>query len=326
MTRETSDRQTRESSGKIRVIFDTDTNNELDDQHALAYLLFNGEAFDLEGVTVNETARGGSIEDHYREAERILELSTLHPRIPLLTGASGSFGDIRARLEEKDFDGAPAVNFIVERALAPSNRRLVLLAVGKLTNIALAYKKNPAIASNASLVWLGSNYPQPGEYNQDNDEEALNFLLDSYLPFTIALVRYGEPSGTDAVRAALADVRRRMPGLGPRTAKPVTGRHGGAFSTFGDYSVNLFEHADYHGGPPSRALYDMAAVAVVKNPAWAAPRRIPAPTLRDGVWRDRPDNPRRIELWEDFDKEAIMADFYRSMEEYVLVSAPPADT
>jgi len=26
---------------KIRVLFDSDTNNEIDDQHALAYLLFN---------------------------------------------------------------------------------------------------------------------------------------------------------------------------------------------------------------------------------------------------------------------------------------------
>ena len=26
----------------IRVLFDSDANNELDDQHALAYLLFNG--------------------------------------------------------------------------------------------------------------------------------------------------------------------------------------------------------------------------------------------------------------------------------------------
>jgi Inosine-uridine preferring nucleoside hydrolase len=308
---------------KTRIILDTDTNNELDDQHALAYLLFNGDSFDLEGVTINATERGGTVDDHYAEAERILKLSTLHPEIPLLKGAGGSFEEIRDHLEEPEFDGADAVDFIAECALAPSSRKLVLLAVGKLTNVALAYQKNLRIAENAWLVWLGSNYPAPGEYNQDNDVAAMNFLLDSDLPFSIALVRYGEPSGTDAVRAELADVRRRMPGLGPRSEEPVMGRHGVAFSTFGDYSVNLFENADYHGGPPSRALYDMAAVAVVKNPAWAQARRIPAPILRDGVWSERPDNPRHIELWENFDKEAIMADFYRTMEDYVLVSTGP---
>ncbi len=305
---------------RIRVIFDTDANAELDDQHALAYLLFNGETFDVEGVTVNATSGGGTIVDHYAEAERILQLTTLHPDMPLLKGANGSFSDIQDQITETDFDGSEAVNFIIERALALSDRKLILVAVGKLTNVALAYARNPAIADNVAVLWLGSNYPEPGEYNQDNDPEAMNVLLDSDLPFSIALVRYGEPSGTDAVRAELADIRKRMPGLGPRSERPVKGRHGVEFSTFGDYSVNLFEHIEYSTSPPSRALFDMAAVAILKNPRWAAPRRLPAPILRDGVWVDRPDNPRQIELWEQFDKDAILADFYDSMENHVLVS------
>lgn len=318
--REAQEPPVQQSPDKIRVIFDTDANNELDDQHALAYLLFNGETFDLEGVTVNGTSNGGTIEEHYEEAERILKLSTLHPNMPLFKGANGSFVDIRDHMDEVDFDGADAVNFIIERALAPSDRKLILLAVGKLTNVALAYKKNPAIADNMSLFWLGSNYPEPGEYNQDNDTTAMNVLLDSDLEFSIAMVRYGEPSGTDAVRVTFADIQQHMPGQGPRTEIPVMGRHGVAFSTFGDYSVNLFEPIDYYGDPPSRALFDMAAVAILKNPAWATPQRLPAPILRHNVWIDRPDNPRQIELWENFDKDAILDDFYRSMENYVLVS------
>ena len=40
---------------RIAVIVDTDANNELDDQHALAYVLLNGDTFKVEGVTVNAT-------------------------------------------------------------------------------------------------------------------------------------------------------------------------------------------------------------------------------------------------------------------------------
>jgi len=132
------------------------------------------------------------------------------------------------------------------------------------------------------------------------------------------LVRYGKPSGTDAVRAAIADVRRIMPGKGPRVAPPVPGRHGGEFSTFGDYSVNLFEHIELGGDPPSRALFDMAAAAIVKRAAWATPRILPAPTLQAGKWVDRPANTRTIVLWEHFDKTAIMKDFYDSMTSWRL--------
>ena len=40
-------------SSRIPVIFDTDANNELDDQHALAYLIFNADFFNIIGITVN---------------------------------------------------------------------------------------------------------------------------------------------------------------------------------------------------------------------------------------------------------------------------------
>ena len=65
----------------------------------------------------------------------------------------------------------------------------------------------------------------------------------------------------------------------------------------------------------------MAAVAIVKNPAWAAQKKIPSPEYVDGTWVDRPDNPHLITIWENFDKESILDDLYVSMEDYVLVNS-----
>ena len=59
---------------RIPVIFDTDANNELDDQHALAYLLFNAGVFDTKAITVNATSNGGNIDEQYAEALRIVKL------------------------------------------------------------------------------------------------------------------------------------------------------------------------------------------------------------------------------------------------------------
>jgi hypothetical protein len=309
-------------SARIRVILDTDANNELDDQHAIAYLLFNGDVFDVEAITVNRTRAGGGVDQHLAEAQRVVRLCGLDSEIPVLLGADQSFEEIRGQLDQPDFDGAEAVNFIIERAKAADSRRLVLLPVGKLTNIALALAKDPSIIPKVRVVWLGSNYPKRGEYNKENDVESLNYILDTEVEFEIATVRYGQPSGTDAVRATLDEIRKIMPGKGPKISPPVTGRHGGEFSTFGDYSVNLFENIRLHGDPPSRALFDMAAVAIVKNPDWATAVSMPAPILRDGGWTERPDNPRKIILWENFDRKAIMADFYDRMENYQLASLP----
>ena len=303
---------------RIRVILDTDANNELDDQHAIAYLLFNGDIFDVEAITVNRTRAGGGVDQHLAEARRVVRLCGLDGQIPVLRGADQSFDEIRGHLDRPDFDGAEAVDFIIERARAADTRRLVLLPVGKLTNIALALAKDPAIIPKVRVVWLGSNYPERGEYNKENDAASLNYILDTAVAFEMAIVRYGKPSGTDAVRASLDEIRRIMPGRGPRIYPPVTGRHGGEFTSFGDYAINLFGNIRLHGDPPSRALFDMAAVAIVKNPAWARPVVMPAPILKDDRWAARPENPRTIILWEHFDRAAIMADFYDRMQNYRL--------
>lgn len=307
------------AGNRIRVVLDTDANNEVDDQHAIAYMLFNGRVFDVEGITVNRTRGGGDVRQHYAEAERVVRLANLHGRVPLLLGASGSFQEIEGHLPRPDYDGAAAVRFIIERAHASDRRPLVLLPVGKLTNIALALKKDPSIARKVRVVWLGSNYPDPGEYNQENDPESLAYILDQTdVPFEIVTVRYGKPSGTDAVRASREEIRARMPGKGPRVSPPVIGREGGRHETFGDYSVALFDRIDLHGNPPSRALFDMAAVAIVKNPAWATARRIPAPKLEAKGWVDRPGHSRSVIVWEHFDAAAIMRDFYTSMDRFEL--------
>ena len=301
---------------KIRVILDTDANNELDDQHAIAYMLFNGDVFDVEGITVNRTSGGGGIEKHFEEAERVVRLCGLHPLVKTYKGASGTYEQILPHLAELDHDGWEAVDHIIDRAMAEDTRELVLMPIGKLTNIALALKKAPSIAKKVRIVWLGSNYPEPGEYNFDNDIPALDPIIESDVPFEMVMVRYGKLSGTDAVKAQLKDIRRIMPGKGPSIAVPVGGRHGGEFSNFGDYSVELFEK--FEGHPTERPLFDMAAVAIVKNPAWADRVLIGAPRFTDGKWVDRPENPRKIVVWENFDKDRILNDFYRRMEDYVL--------
>jgi purine nucleosidase len=99
----------------------------------------------------------------------------------------------------------------------------------------------------------------------------------------------------------------------PRSTEPVTGRHGGTFLTFGDYSVSLYKHAPQHGEPPFRSFFDVGAVAVVKNPAWADAVEMPCPQLKGPNWVDRPDNPLKMILWENFDSAAIMADFFNTM-------------
>ena len=309
----------------IKLIFDTDANNELDDQHALAYMLLNGNHFDVKGITVNATYNGAGIQGHYDEAERIMQLCNLKGAVPLLKGAEQNFEAIANGFDPNAFDGQEAVDFLLEGTREDS---VIIVAVGKLTNVAMALKKDPSFAERTKVVWLGSNYPEPGEYNQDNDTIAMNYVLNSTVPFEMVTVRYGKPSGTDAVSVTQTEVNTTMPGLGPTATAPIIGRHGGTFSTFGDYSVNLFEHIfdhiDHEGSTQSRPLFDMVALAILKNPDWGSTQVIPAPVLINNQWVERPQNQRSITLWEDFKKDPILVDFYETLRKPVPIGAQPS--
>lgn len=304
-----------ESAG-IPVIFDTDANNELDDQHALAYLLLNDQTFSVLGITVNATYNGGEIDEHVKEANRVVDLVGWKGKVPVIKGANGDFPEIRAQLDQDQFDGHKAVDFIIAEAMKKRKEPLVLLPVGKLTNVALALEKEPAIAKRVRIVWLGANYPDPGEYNLDNDTSSLNYILKQNVAFEMALVRYGAPSGTGAVKVRRKEIYTRMPGLGPVVDEPVTGRHRDRFTCFGDYSVNLFKHITDLEDGCYRSLFDMAAVAIVKDPSWAEFVEIPSPLYFNNSWVEKPGNSRKITIWENFNREAIMADFYATLEKH----------
>uniref|UniRef100_UPI00321796B3 nucleoside hydrolase n=1 Tax=uncultured Draconibacterium sp. TaxID=1573823 RepID=UPI00321796B3 len=305
--------QKQSETEKLKILIDTDANNELDDQHALAYAFLNPDVFEVVGITVNNTANGYGIQGQYDEAERILKLFDLNNKIPLFMGADKSYSEIAPFVSEPDFDGRPAVDFIIEEAMKMKDGKLVLVPIGKLTNIALAFLKEPKIIDKVRVVWLGSNYPDAGEYNLVNDVSSVNPVIESGVEFEMVTVRYDQPTGTAAVSVTPAEMSANMKGAGPVSATIITGRHGGEFNCFGDYSAHLFKKAEMYGNPPSRALFDMVVPAILKNENWGQKKEIPAPKLVGDAWEDQPENPNKIYIWENFDRDAIVNDLFDLM-------------
>jgi inosine-uridine nucleoside N-ribohydrolase len=221
------------------------------------------------------------------------------------------FKEIVPHLDKPAFDGHQAVDFIIKSAHELEEGKLVVVPIGTLTNVALALEKDPSIASLIRVVWLGSNWPDPGEYNLNNDTTSINPLLENrQLEFEICTVRYGQPSGTAAVSVSVDEIRKKMSGLGVPQDQAIEGRHGGSFTNFGDYSIELFENI----GDEVRPLFDVCALAVIKDPRWAKPVKVPAPRLMGNSWIERPHNSRHVIFWEHFNREAILKDFYQTME------------
>lgn len=307
-----------EADTRIPVIIDSDANNELDDQHALAYAFSNTDVFRIEGITVNNTLIGEGIEGHYREANRIARLFECDSVYPILKGAVGKYEEIVDKVGNPGFDGEEAVDFIIKKANEQREGKLILIPIGKLTNIALALKKDPGIIDKVKVVWLGSNYPDPGEYNLENDPGSVNPVIRSGVEFEMVLVAYGREDGTAAVYVPIKEIENRMPGLGPEVSTPVDGRNGGKFRNFGDYAVNLWKNMELYGELQSRSLFDLAAVAIVKNPDWCQSDTLSAPLLVDDKWISGMLPEQKIIIHRNFNRKAILDDFYKSLEKYEL--------
>src|SRR5438270_739480 len=144
---------------RIPIIFDTDIGDDIDDALALALALQSPE-LDVRAVTT-------VIDDTELRTRLAWKQLGLYGRrdIPLGTGASEPLLDpvqtMRARQVEvlTPEDIAPAAarprraDLIIETLLA-SPRKLTLVPVGPLTNIALALKMEPRIKNNIERIVL----------------------------------------------------------------------------------------------------------------------------------------------------------------------------
>ncbi len=175
----------------IPIIFDTDIGDDIDDALALALALQSPE-LDVRAVTtVTDDTEGRS-----RLAWKELGLYGRHD-VALGTGAPEPFLDPihTGRAPQftvlTDADTLPpaahrrASELIIETLLA-SPRKITLVPVGPLTNIALALKGEPRIKDKIErIVLMGGAFDLlKAEYNIERDRVAAEIVFSSGVPIT----------------------------------------------------------------------------------------------------------------------------------------------
>lgn len=184
----------------VPVILDTDIGTDVDDTLALALVLASPE-LDLVGVTCVY----GDVELRARMARKLLGLAG-RADVPVLAGARHPLLGLRevywaghegeGLLEPGDEALAPdaehAVDFLV-RAIRSNPGQVHLIAIGPLTNVALALRREPRLAENlAHLTLMGGAVRGPAslglpysEHNIRSDPEAAHVVFTSGAPITV---------------------------------------------------------------------------------------------------------------------------------------------
>lgn len=236
-----------------RVILDTDLamgapGSDIDDGFALALAMADAE-IELELVT---TVNGNTDVDTATSLSRELLLRLDRPDVPVVRGAACPLS------------GQPqstAATEIARRVLAEPGE-LTLIAIGPLTNVALALQLDPRVAGAVGeIVVMGGIYlgqtniaTMPGEFNFWVDPDAAAVVLESGAPLRLVGLDV-----TRRVRLTREDAE----------AMAASGRPFGAYAgTAAQAWIELVQQS--LPGDPSEhgncALHDPLAVAVVTRP------------------------------------------------------------
>ena len=175
---------------KVRMVLDTDTYNEIDDQFALTYALLSPEQMAVEAIyaapfhNTRSEGPGDGMEKSYGEILRLLDF----------LGHSADGFAFRGSIDYIGADAQPAGQRRRPRPdrqgawRARMTTRLYVVAIGAITNVASALLLEPEIVKKIVVVWLGGhnlNWPHTREFNLVQDVPAAQVVLDSGVPFVI---------------------------------------------------------------------------------------------------------------------------------------------
>ena len=172
---------------KVKVLIDTDTYNEIDDQYAVAYAMRSGDKMEVVSICAAPFYNGRSespadgMEKSYNEIFNILKLAGVDDMNGKVhRGSTAYLPDADTPVE------SDAARNIVESALSmPEGERLYIIALGAITNVASAILINPSVVDKVVVLWLGGNalhWKNNREFNCCQDVHGAKVLFDSGAP------------------------------------------------------------------------------------------------------------------------------------------------
>ncbi len=285
--------------GRVRMVLDTDTYNEIDDQFAVVYALLSKEKLNVEALyaapffNIRSEGPADGMEKSYEEILRLLDRMDIDHEGLVFKGSREYLGDPEKPVE------SPAALDLVERARTASpDAPLYVVAVGAITNVASAILMEPSIIKNIVVVWLGGNsihWPHTREFNFSQDLHASRLIFDCGVPF---------------VQLPCTPVVTHMATTLPEMDFYLKGR-----GAIGDYLLGIFRDYEKDHYAWSKVLWDMTAVAWLINGDWTPSALIHSPIVTDQHTFSFDDSRHFIRAAYHIRRDAIFGDFFHKIED-----------
>ena len=279
---------------KINVILDTDTYNECDDQFALAYMLKNQDIFNIKAITVapyshkkySVSVKEGQ-ENSYNEILKICKWLDFDTTNKVFKGAEDYICN--------GYNGNnDAVDKIIE--IASKNDKTYIMAIGAITNVALAIKKEPKIIEKIEVIWLGGNelnYKDNLEYNFKQDIDAVKIVFESRVKLTVLPCR-------DVISKLMIDINTLKDNLENK-------------SILCNYLIDRFYNDGYHGIQERRVIWDISVIAYMINKNWFTSEEISCPNIKDDTSYELTSDRHKITMINDIDVDQVYRDLFKKL-------------
>ena len=281
---------------KVNVILDTDTYNECDDQFALAYLLKNQNQFNIEAITVAPYS--------HNDREETIEETTEKSYNEILKICSW----LNFKTENKVFKGSidyvcngynknnEAVDKIIE--IATKNKKTYILAIGAITNIALAIKKSPQIIDKIEVVWLGGHSflnKENKEFNFRQDIQAVKEVFESKVKLTVIPCK----NVASNLRTSIYELEHFLKGK----------------NELCDYLCQRFYNDTYHGIEERRVIWDISVIAYMINKSWFEIEEVSCPIIKEDTSYELTENRHKITFVDYLEPNKIYNDLFKRLVE-----------
>ena len=288
---------------KKKIILDTDMFNEIDDQFALTYLIKSLDVFDLQAITIAPFSKSGYANTTTIEEGTEKSYETTLKILDMLERPE--YKDIVYRGATKYFKDSEKSNEAVEKIIeiANKNEKTTILAIGAITNVALAIRKHPEIINKIKVVWLGGNSfltKDNSEFNFRQDIKAAQVVFESKVELVVIPCRN--------VASNLSTTIYEL--------KHYLSDH----TEINEYLCDIFikckksymkESKDEIGS--SKTLWDLSAIAYEINADWFKAEYISCPKILDNGLYEQTEDMHKVIFINDLYRNKIYQDFFIKM-------------
>ena len=180
--------------------------------------------------------------------------------------------------------------------IANKNEKTYIMAIGAITNVALAIKKAPDIIHKIEIVWLGGNSPiceNNREFNFRQDVQAVKEIFTSKVKLTIIPCK-GVASN---LKTSIFELEHYLKGK----------------NELCDYLCTKFYNNEVLGVRTRRVIWDISVVAYLINKEWFEVKEISCPEINEDLSYHFYENDRKIYMVMYLDADKIYEDVFKKL-------------